>query len=108
MTFFLRLIDNLVLVFVQLIPRCEDQELKGCRIASITDFPKIPTAAVTSPQEKVLGRSVAALRCTHLLFITVSLKCTANLSTILSYLSLEEAKLAPFSGSSIVPEPCTP
>lgn len=73
-----------------------------------TRFPDVPTAAGTSPQQNVLGRSAAALRCTHLLFITPSLKGTANLSTILSYLSLEEAKLAPFSSSSVVPEPCTP
>lgn len=43
-TFFLRLINNLVLVFVQFIPRCEDQELKGCRFASIPD-------SLTCPQQ---------------------------------------------------------
>lgn len=81
------------------------QRMQNCQH---TRFPDMPTAAVTSPQQNVLGRSAAALRCTHLLFITPSLKGTANLSTILSYLSLEEAKLAPFSSSSVVPEPCTP
>lgn len=71
-------------------------------------FPNGPTAAGTPPRENVLGRIAAALRCTHLLFVTLSLKCTANLSTICSYLSLETAKLAPFSSASVVPEPCTP
>lgn len=68
----------------------------------------MPTPAATSPQENVSGRSAAALRPTHLLFVPPSWKCTANLSTILSYVSLEAAKLAPFSSSSVVPEACTP
>lgn len=48
LTFFLRLINNLLLVFVQLIPRCEDQELKGYRIASIPQYLQIPQHAHSS------------------------------------------------------------